>query len=514
MRRAALLALALALLVVPSAGAVGLSISYTVTRDCGRQRLVPQRRHGADHRSGRDRHDLPGDQDVLHEQRRPSTALPPTGNAHASRSIFSSRSTQTLRASPARRRAERRRERLVQQAGVGLVHRLRRNVGHRIVHAPRSYGGPDSSRASVSGTCRDNAGNVSAASTLPTEVRRDGTVGHCLCRLAPPTSGGWYNQFGRRRVRGIRCDVGNRRRAPARPRTRAPTRRARRSPARASTTPATAQPDRSRSSTTGRHRRPPRRWHGHPTRTGWYTKPVAVTFSGADALSGLADCTAAKTYGGPDNGSASVKGTCSDNAGNTTTASAPLKYDATAPRLQNVEVVPGGGDVTLTWKQPADVTSVAVTRTPGRKGKAPTVIYKGRTPHVRDTGLKAGRRLPLPADEPRRSGQPIRRPGDGEAARALRAGGRQGRTRRDCVALERRQEARPTTTSSSIRGSKKVLSTWPVGTSFRLPGSWTYAGHRYKLTRGKYRWFVWPGRGARARAQYGKLLGSSSFVVR
>ena len=115
-----------------------------------------------------------------------------------------------------------------------------------------------------------------------------------------------------------------------------------------------------------------------------------MTFSGADALSGLADCTAAKTYGGPDNGSASVEGTCSDNAGNTTTASAPLKYDATAPKLQNVEVVPGGGDVTLTWKQPADVTSVAVTRTPGRKGSAPTEIYKGRTPHVRDSGLKAG----------------------------------------------------------------------------------------------------------------------------
>ena len=61
---------------------------------------------------------------------------------------------------------------------------------------------------------------------------------------------------------------------------------------------------------------------------------------------------------------------------------------------------------------------------------------------------------------------------------------------------------------------RKVLSAWPVGTSFKLPGSWSYTGHRYKLTRGKYRWFVWPGRGARARAQYGKLLGSSSFVVR
>ena len=34
------------------------------------------------------------------------------------------------------------------------------------------------------------------------------------------------------------------------------------------------------------------------------------------------------------------------------------------------------------------------------------------------------------------------------------------------------------------KGRNKVLSTWPVGTSFRLPKSWSYAGHRYKLTRG------------------------------
>jgi hypothetical protein len=64
------------------------------------------------------------------------------------------------------------------------------------------------------------------------------------------------------------------------------------------------------------------------------------------------------------------------------------------------------------------------------------------------------------------------------------------------------------------RGKKKVLSAWPVGTSFRLPRTWTYSSHRYKLTHGKYKWFVWPGRGARARAQYGPLLGSSTFIVR
>jgi hypothetical protein len=64
------------------------------------------------------------------------------------------------------------------------------------------------------------------------------------------------------------------------------------------------------------------------------------------------------------------------------------------------------------------------------------------------------------------------------------------------------------------RGGKKILSTWPVVTSFRLPRSWSYAGHSYRLARGTYKWFVWPGRGARANAKYGPLLGSSTFVVR
>ncbi len=227
----------------------------------------------------------------------------------------------------------------------------------------------------------------------------------------------------------------------------------------------------------------------------------------------MANCTAAETYGGPDNGSTSVEGTCSDNAGNTTTASAPLKYDATAPKLQNVKIVPGGGDVTLTWKQPADVTSVAVTRTPGRKGSAPTEIYKGRTPHVRDSGLKAGvayRYQLTSLDEA--GNQSV-----AQVTTTLRAlyAPAAGKTAHAGTALRWNADKSATYYNLQLyRGTKKVLSSWPVGTSFRLPGSWTYAGHRYKLTRGKYRWFVWPGRGARARAQYGKLLGSSSFVVR
>ncbi len=64
---------------------------------------------------------------------------------------------------------------------------------------------------------------------------------------------------------------------------------------------------------------------------GWYNHAVPIAFSGSDLTSGIAACTST-TYGGPDSGSASLPGTCTDNAGN---VSSPfpygLKYDETAP---------------------------------------------------------------------------------------------------------------------------------------------------------------------------------------
>jgi hypothetical protein len=70
-----------------------------------------------------------------------------------------------------------------------------------------------------------------------------------------------------------------------------------------------------------------------PDGGGWYRAPVTVSFSGNDTTSGIASCTSA-TYSGPDSGSASVSGTCRDNAGNVSApASFGLRYDTTAPTV-------------------------------------------------------------------------------------------------------------------------------------------------------------------------------------
>jgi hypothetical protein len=63
------------------------------------------------------------------------------------------------------------------------------------------------------------------------------------------------------------------------------------------------------------------------------------------------------------------------------------------------------------------------------------------------------------------------------------------------------------------RGAVKILSTWPVKPAVTLKRSWKYQGHAYKLTPGVYRWYVWPGFGARSAVDYGDMLGFSSFQI-
>jgi hypothetical protein len=88
-----------------------------------------------------------------------------------------------------------------------------------------------------------------------------------------------------------------------------------------------------------------------PDSTGWYNHPVKVTFGGTDATSGPPTCTST-TYSGPDGGGASVSGTCTDTAGNTSDpASFALTYDGTKPTLTpsvSPNPVPLNGTATAT----------------------------------------------------------------------------------------------------------------------------------------------------------------------
>jgi hypothetical protein len=112
-----------------------------------------------------------------------------------------------------------------------------------------------------------------------------------------------------------------------------------------------------------------------PDGGGWYNHPVSVTFSGNDPTSGIASCTSA-TYSGPDSGSASVSGTCTDNAGNVSSAgSFGLRYDTTPPAVTASLSRPP--DANGWYSHPVDV---AFSGTDGGSGIAsctPTSTYSG-----------------------------------------------------------------------------------------------------------------------------------------
>jgi hypothetical protein len=67
-------------------------------------------------------------------------------------------------------------------------------------------------------------------------------------------------------------------------------------------------------------------------RAGWWNHAVDWVFAGTDATSGIAGCDTV-TYSGPDSGSGDVAGNCRDNAGNSATGHAAIKYDATKPNV-------------------------------------------------------------------------------------------------------------------------------------------------------------------------------------
>ena len=235
--------------------------------------------------------------------------------------------------------------------------------------------------------------------------------------------------------------------------------------------------------------------------------------AGTDALSGLASCEPAKTFKGPDGAAAKVSGTCRDNAGNVAAGAVNIHYDGSSPRLGKLAAAIGDHSATLTWKRPADVMSVEITRRPGRGKAASSVVFHGRATSFHDRNLRVGVVYRYTVTSRDVAGN--------KAVASLSATPRTlfapapGARVRSGVQLE--WVASPDTRYYNVqlfRGSQKVLSAWPVTASLRLPRAWTLPGPLVQLSRGAYRWYVWPGRGSRAESRYGAMLGGSTFVVR
>lgn len=250
-----------------------------------------------------------------------------------------------------------------------------------------------------------------------------------------------------------------------------------------------------------------------PDSNGWYNHAVAATVTGS-SFSGIASCSSG-TYSGPDSENATVSGTCTDNAGKTADATtSAFPYSASPPTLQ-VVADPADQVVVVRWgvADMASPTSVSLVRTPGRRRRGGSVLYRGtgagyRDAHVRDgvryrytliatdsagntaiqsTVVTPGPRLLSPAYGARLSAPPAL-----QWVRVVKA-------RYYNVQL--------------YRNGRKILSEWPTHPSLQLRLRWRFAGRRYRLRPGLYRWYVWPGLGPRAAARYGPAIGTRTFVI-
>jgi hypothetical protein len=245
---------------------------------------------------------------------------------------------------------------------------------------------------------------------------------------------------------------------------------------------------------------------------GWYNRPVAVSFSGTDATSGIASCSAPTTYSSPDNFQALVAGSCTDKAGNTNGASFGFKYDATPPTLFAVTAKRANRAAELAWRKSSDTQRVEVWRAPGRGGAGESIVHQGADAGYRDTGLVVGRkyeyRIAALDDAANRSEQKLEFIATGALLSPVPA---------------ERVTSPPQLAWTPVKGAsyynvqlirgRKVFSAWPARPGLRLRRTWTLNGRRHRLRPGAYRWYVWPGYGRIKAARYGKLLGSSTFVV-
>jgi large repetitive protein len=248
-----------------------------------------------------------------------------------------------------------------------------------------------------------------------------------------------------------------------------------------------------------------------PDANGWYSRPVNVDFVGTDTVSQIESCTRA-SYAGPDSSEVSLSGSCWDRAGNPSgLGTFGLKYDGTAPGVSGLTAKAGDRSVALTWAASADTTRVEIARSPAAGGSKVTV-YRGNGRSFSDQGLENNvrYRYDLAAyDE-----------ADNKAAAAAEAlpraplyGPVAGARVSSPPLLAWAPVAGASYYNVQVWTKRRVFSAWPAGRSLRLKRAWTYAGRRYHLAPGRYRWYVWPGYGRRADKRYGRLLGSSTFVV-
>jgi hypothetical protein len=245
---------------------------------------------------------------------------------------------------------------------------------------------------------------------------------------------------------------------------------------------------------------------------GWYNHPVGISWRGSDATSGIASCSAV-TYSGPDRASAPIGGGCTDRAGNSASASASINYDATAPVLSKLSVTSRAGSDVVRWRSTSPADTLVLQRW-ARGSKERPVVFRGTGRAFTDKRIRSNIEYTYAARTVDQAGNASREVSVIALPKVLTL----QKTR-----YVPRVAPRPILRWAAKRGasyyhvqlfrrSKRIFASWPTTHQLGLPAAWRWAGHRYRLRPGHYRWYVWVGLGPRSFAQY-RAIGSAKFIV-
>jgi hypothetical protein len=219
----------------------------------------------------------------------------------------------------------------------------------------------------------------------------------------------------------------------------------------------------------------------------------------------------------------------------TTPPALPPPTDNKPPgQVQNLQAKGGDGRAILKWTNPTDpdFDHTEITRTAGLTPKGAgagpgTVVYSGKGTTFTDRGLQNGveyRYVIASVDKNGNKGAGVpavvlpkkaflRTPADGAKLKQIP---KQFVWLADPKATYYNLQLFAGGTplfKSTATPSTKILSTWTTGPLFVFKSPWKWEGRSYKMTKGVYTWYVWPGYGAREAVKYGPLLGTATFQV-
>ncbi len=242
----------------------------------------------------------------------------------------------------------------------------------------------------------------------------------------------------------------------------------------------------------------------------------------------FASCLSPQTYGGFGNGPHSFRVRATDAAGNVDPT--PAKYAWTVALLgpSRVDRTPPGNvarlaknvgyrNLRLRWRKPADADfdHVRVLVTNDARRAPGAIVYNGAGTSYTDAKFRNGVYYQYAIISYDRAGNASKGVAVVVRPSALLATPKENARLRTVSLLDWATVRGASFYNVQLYyGSTKVLSAWPRLSKLKLKKRWSYRGRSYTLKKGRYRWYVWPGFGGRTNAQYGQLVGESTFIIR